>query len=447
MQTATSLSDLQEKRARKAALSSFVGAVVDWYDFLLYGIVAALIFKDQFFPSIDPNMGTLAALATFGVGFLFRPLGGIVFGHFGDRIGRQKMLVLTVFLMGFATIGIGFLPNFAAIGWWAPVLLVTLRAIQGFAVGGEWGGAALMAVENAPQGKKAFYSSGVQIGYGVGLVLATGSVSLIIYFLGETAFAEWAWRIPFIASALLLLTAVWIRRDQEESQEFIQQVLEKPKASEKPPIFQAISQHPKAFLYIIALRLTELLTMYLVTNFALSYSTQNLGMDKQFFLNIALMVGAISCFSIPLFAWISDKINHKSMCVIGGLIGAMAAYPFFMALDAHNTWMIVLFSILLANVAHDMVVSVHQPIFTSLFGTAYRYSGAGVGYQVASIVGGGFTPMIAAALVLWAGGTWHYVAVYLAIGCFITALAAAIMPNTNNTGHSSDASSEADPQQ
>lgn len=433
MQTAPSLSDLQEKRARKAALSSFVGAVVDWYDFLLYGIVAALIFKDQFFPSIDPNMGTLAALATFGVGFLFRPLGGIVFGHFGDRIGRKKMLVLTVFLMGFATIGIGFLPNFESIGWWAPVLLVTLRAIQGFAVGGEWGGAALMAVENAPQGKKAFYSSGVQIGYGVGLVLATGSVSLIIYFLGETAFAEWAWRIPFIASALLLLAAVWIRRDQEESQEFIQQVVEKPKVSEKPPIFQAISQHPKAFLYIIALRLTELLTMYLVTNFALSYSTQNLGMDKQFFLNIALMVGAISCFSIPLFAWISDKINHKSMCVIGGLIGAMAAYPFFMALDAQNTWMIVLFSILLANVAHDMVVSVHQPIFTSLFGTAYRYSGAGVGYQVASIVGGGFTPMIAAALVLWAGGTWHYVAVYLAIGCFITALAAAIMPNTTQT--------------
>ena len=430
MQTAPSVSDLQEQRARKAALSSFVGAVVDWYDFLLYGIVAALIFKDQFFPSIDPTMGTLAALATFGVGFLFRPLGGVVFGHFGDRIGRKKMLVLTVLLMGIATVGIGLLPNFESIGWWAPVLLVTLRAIQGFAVGGEWGGAALMAVENAPKGKKAFYSSGVQIGYGVGLVLATGSVSLVLMAFGEQAFADWAWRIPFIASAVLLFAAFWIRRDQDESQEFVEKVIEADAKPKKLPILQAITQNPKAFFYIIALRFAELLTMYLVTNFALNYSTNNLEMDKQFFLNIALMVGAISCFSIPLFAWISDKITHKSMCVVGGLIGAMSAYPFFMALDAQNTWLIVIFAILLANVAHDMVVAVHQPIFTSLFGTEYRYSGAGVGYQVASIIGGGFTPMIAAALVIWGDGSWQYVALYLVLGCFITALVAATMPNT-----------------
>ena len=423
---------IQEQRARKAALSSFVGAVVDWYDFLLYGIVAALIFKDQFFPSIGENMGTLAALATFGVGFLFRPLGGVVFGHFGDKLGRKKMLVLTVVLMGISTVGIGLLPNFEAIGWLAPVLLVTLRAIQGFAVGGEWGGAALMAVENAPQGKKAFYSSGVQVGYGVGLVLATGAVSLIIATLGEQAFAEWAWRIPFIASIVLIGIAMWIRRDQDESQEFVEQVIQADQKPKKLPIVQAITQNPKAFFYIIALRLTELLTMYLVTNFALNYSTNHLGMDKQFFLNITLMVGAISCFSIPFFAWISDKIEHKTMCVWGGLIGALSAFPFFMALDAQNTWMIIIGAILLANVAHDMVVSVHQPIFTSLFGTAYRYSGAGVGYQFASIIGGGFTPMIAAALVIWGHGSWHYVAIYLAVGCLLTTIVAALMPKTQD---------------
>lgn len=425
-------SQFQEQRARKAALSSFVGAVVDWYDFLLYGIVAALIFKDQFFPSIGNNMGTLAALATFGVGFLFRPLGGIVFGHFGDKLGRKKMLVLTVVLMGISTVGIGLLPNFDAIGWWAPILLVTLRAIQGFAVGGEWGGAALMAVENAPKGKKAFYSSGVQIGYGVGLVLATGAVSLIIATLGEQAFAEWAWRIPFIASIVLIAIAMWIRRDQDESTEFVEQVIEADAKPKKLPIVQAITQHPKAFFYIIALRLTELLTMYLVTNFALNYSTTQLGMDKQFFLNITLMVGAISCFSIPLFAWLADRFDHRKMCVLGGLIGALSAFPFFMALDAQNTWMIIIGAILLANIAHDMVVSVHQPIFTSLFGTAYRYSGAGVGYQVASIIGGGFTPMIAAALVIWGNGSWQYVAIYLAIGCLLTAAVAAIMPKTQD---------------
>ena len=194
-----------------------------------------------------------------------------------------------------------------------------------------------------------------------------------------------------------------------------------------------MSKHPKAFFYIIALRLAELLTMYIVANFALNYSTQNLGMDKQFFLHTTLMVGAISCFSIPLFAWCADHFNHKRMIVIGGLIGALAAYPFFLALDAQNTWAIIACSILLANVAHDMVVSVHQPIFTSLFGTAYRYSGAGVGYQVASIVGGGFTPAIAASLVIWGNGSWHYVALYLAIGCLITALVAATMPYKNTS--------------
>ncbi len=423
---------VQEQRARKAALSSFVGAVVDWYDFLLYGIVAALIFKDQFFPSIGNNMGTLAALATFGVGFLFRPLGGIVFGHFGDKLGRKKMLVITVVLMGLSTVGIGLLPNFEMIGWWAPILLVTLRALQGFAVGGEWGGAALMAVENAPKGKKAFYSSGVQVGFGVGLVLATGAVSLILHFFGEAAFADWAWRIPFIASIVLIAIAMWIRHGQDESQEFVEKVINSEQKPAKLPIIQAVTKHPKAFFYIIALRMTELLTMYLVTNFALNYSTNHLGMDKQFFLNITLMVGAISCISIPFFAWISDKIEHKTMCIWGGLIGALSAFPFFMALDAQNTWMIIVGAILLANIAHDMVVSVHQPIFTSLFGTEYRYSGAGVGYQVASIIGGGFTPMIAASLVIWADGSWHYVAIYLAIGCLLTTVVAAIMPKTKD---------------
>lgn len=171
-------SDRVQSQARKAAIGSFVGAVVDWYDFLLYGIVAALVFNAEFFPKISPAMGTLAAFATFGVGFLFRPLGGIVFGHYGDRLGRKRMLVLTVMLMGVSTVAIGLLPTFVTIGWWAPVLLVAMRALQGFAVGGEWGGAALMAVESAPQKHKAFYSSGVQVGYGVGLVLAKGIVSI-----------------------------------------------------------------------------------------------------------------------------------------------------------------------------------------------------------------------------------------------------------------------------
>ncbi len=378
-----------KSRARKAALGSFVGAVVDWYDFLLYGIVAALIFNTEFFPQVSPAMGTLAAFGTFGVGFLFRPLGGFVFGHFGDRLGRKRMLVLTVMMMGLSTALIGLLPSFASIGWWAPALLVTLRAVQGFAVGGEWGGAALMAVESAPEKKKAFYSSGVQVGYGVGLILATGLVSILSQTMDNESFRSWGWRLPFLFSVVLVLIGLWIRSGMEESQEFMKKVVEKGQRSARLPIFEALRQNPKAFLLIIALRLAELFTMYIVTAFALSYSTANLHMPRQFFLNIGLLVGALSCITIPIFAMLADRFGRRQVYITGAVIGLLSAVPFFLALEARSTLWIVFFAVMLANVAHDMVVSVQQPMFTELFGTEFRYSGAGVGYQVASVVGGG----------------------------------------------------------
>ncbi|MBJ9664701.1 shikimate transporter [Burkholderia gladioli] len=413
-------------QARKAALGSFVGAVVDWYDFLLYGIVAALVFNAAFFPKVSPTMGTLAAFATFGVGFLFRPLGGVVFGHYGDRLGRKRMLVLTVMMMGISTVAIGLLPTFETIGWWAPVLLVVLRALQGFAVGGEWGGAALMAVESAPARRKAFYSSGVQVGYGVGLVLATGLVSLLNHTLGEQAFRAWAWRIPFLMSVVLVLIGLWVRASMEESQEFVEKV-EQGHRKLKMPVIEALTRHPKAFLYIVALRLAELFTMYIVTAFALSYSTANLGMSRELFLNIGLLVGAISCVTIPCFAWLADRFGLRRVYITGALIGLASAVPFFVALEARATVWIVIFAVMLANIAHDMVVSVQQPLFTELFGAEYRYSGAGVGYQFASVVGGGFTPFIAVALVSVGGGSWHLVAGYLAAGCLISVIVAARM--------------------
>jgi MHS family shikimate/dehydroshikimate transporter-like MFS transporter len=381
-------------QARKAALGSFIGAVVDWYDFLLYGIVAALVFNAEFFPKVSPAMGTLAAFATFGVGFLFRPLGGFVFGHYGDRLGRKRMLVLTVMMMGLSTAAIGLLPAFSTIGWWAPVLLVTLRAIQGFAVGGEWGGAALMAVESAPEKKKAFYSSGVQVGYGVGLVLSTGLVAIISRSMDNESFLSWGWRLPFLFSVVLVLIALWIRSSMEESKEFVEKVGEKGERSVRLPIVEALLRHPKAFLLIIALRLAELFTMYIVTAFALNYSTANLHMPREFFLTIGLLVGALSCVTIPCFAWLADRFGRRRVYIIGAVIGMLSAVPFFIALEARSTVWIVIFAVMLANVAHDMVVSVQQPMFTDLFGTEYRYSGAGVGYQVASVVGGGFTPFI-----------------------------------------------------
>ena len=417
-------------RARRAALGSFAGAVVDWYDFLLYGITAALVFNREFFPQISPAMGTLAAFATFGVGFLFRPLGGIIFGHFGDRLGRKRMLMLTVWMMGIATALIGLLPSFAAIGWWAPALLVTLRAIQGFAVGGEWGGAALLSVESAPRHKRAFYSSGVQVGYGVGLLLSTGLVSLVSHYTTDAQFLSWGWRIPFLFSLLLVIIALWIRTGMEESTEFEQQQREQPVVKQRLPVLEALLQHPGAFLKIIALRLCELLTMYIVTAFALNYSTQNLGLSRELFLNIGLLVGAISCLTIPCFAWLADRFGRRRVYITGALIGTFSAWPFFMALEAQSLFWIVFFAIMLVNIAHDMVVCVQQPMFTEMFGARYRYSGAGVGYQVASVVGGGFTPFIAAALVTFSGGDWRSVAVYLLAGCLLSALTAMFMKDS-----------------
>lgn len=415
-------------RARRAAWGSFAGAVVDWYDFLLYCITAALVFNREFFPQIDPAMGTLAAFATFGVGFLFRPLGGIIFGHFGDRLGRKRMLMMTVWMMGIATTCIGILPAFTTIGWWAPALLVMLRALQGFAVGGEWGGAALLAVESAPAGKKAFYSSGVQVGYGVGLLLSTGLVSLISGKTTDEQFLSWGWRLPFLFSIVLVLGALWVRNGMEESAEFEQaQCQQAEKEKKRLPVFEALARHPGAFLKIIALRLCELLTMYIVTAFALNYSTQNLGMPRELFLNIGLLVGGISCLTIPLFAWMADRYGRRRIYITGALLGALSAFPFFMALEARSIIGVVIFSLMLANIAHDMVVCVQQPMFTEMFGAGYRYSGAGVGYQVASVVGGGFTPFIAAALLTFSGGEWHSVAVYLTAGCLLSALTAVFM--------------------
>lgn len=417
------------QRARRAALGSFAGAVVDWYDFLLYGITAALVFNREFFPQISPAMGTLAAFATFGVGFLFRPLGGVIFGHFGDRLGRKRMLMLTVWMMGIATALIGILPSFAAIGWWAPVLLVTLRAVQGFAVGGEWGGAALLSVESAPARKKAFYSSGVQVGYGVGLLLSTGLVSLISTLTTDEQFLSWGWRIPFLFSIVLVLGALWVRKGMDESAEFEQQ-RQQPVEKRRLPVMDALIRHPGAFLKIIALRLCELLTMYIVTAFALSYSTQNLGLPRELFLNIGLLVGGISCLTIPCFACLADRFGRRRVYIIGALTGALSTFPFFMALEAQSVFWIVVFAIMLANIAHDMVVCVQQPMFTEMFGASYRYSGAGVGYQVASVVGGGFTPFIAAALVTFSGGDWHSVAIYLLTGCLLSAATCLLVKQT-----------------
>ena len=416
------------RRARRAAAGSFIGAVVEWYDFLLYGIVAALVFGEIFFPGYSDRAGTLAAFATFGVGFIFRPLGGIIFGHFGDRLGRKSMLIWTMTIMGVATALIGCLPTYQTVGWVAPALLVLLRCIQGVAVGGEWGGAALMAVESAPPKLRAFYSSGVQVGYSVGLLLATGLVAILSGGLTSESFLAWGWRIPFLASAGLVLIGLWIRSGVAESEEYVERVKNADEDKvPKLPILEAFRRFPAQIAQIVGLRFIELLTMYIVTTFALSYATDELGIDRQFMLNITLLVGGLGIITIPAFAYLSDRSGRLRVYLTGGIVGLLSAIPFFLALESGSTVTIVIFAVLLVNIAHDAVVSVQQPLFAEMFSPEFRYSGAGVGYQLASALAGGFTPFIATYLVGVGDGSWHLVGAYLAAGCLVSISVAAYL--------------------
>ena len=431
--TATTLENTQEtapvNSRNKVVVASLIGTAIEFFDFYIYATAAVIVFPHIFFPQGDAAAATLQSLATFAIAFVARPIGSAVFGHFGDRVGRKATLVASLLTMGISTVVIGLLPGYATIGIFAPLLLALARFGQGLGLGGEWGGAALLSVENAPQGKKAFYSSGVQVGYGVGLLLSTGLVSLISSLTSDQQFLSWGWRLPFLFSVVLVLIALWIRNGMAESQEFEAQQSQDnaPQMKKRLPVVEALLRHPGAFLLIIALRLCELLTMYIVTAFALNYSTQNLGLPRELFLNIGLLVGGLSCLTIPCFAWLADRFGRRRIYITGALIGTLSGFPFFMALESQSVFWILFFALMLANIAHDMVVCVQQPMFTELFGASYRYSGAGVGYQVASVVGGGFTPFIAAALVTFSGGSWHSVALYLTAGCLLSALTALLM--------------------
>lgn len=414
--------DVSPRQARRAAVSAFVGAVIEWYDFLIFGLVAATVFNRHFYAFDSPAMNLLASFATLGIGFLFRPLGGLFFGRMGDRVGQKRVLIITMTVMGVCTGLVGFLPTFDQIGWWAPVLLTLLRSVQGFAVGGEWGGAALLAVRHAPSGRRAFYSSGVQIGYAVGLVAASTAVSGMSYLTGDQ-FEVWGWRVPFWSSIVLIAVGLWIRAGMVEKPKDPEARVEQERGS----VWAAVRQNPRAFLEIIGLRLVELLTMYIVTTFAVAYADTHLGMPRERMVNVAAIVGALGIVSIPVFAYLSDRTGWRRIYVIGSLVAAACAFPFFLAMEAGSFVWIVVVSVLLINVAHDMAVSVQQPLITQMFGAAHQNTGAGVGYQVASAVAGGFTPFLAAAMLGAAGGHWWPVATYLMVGSLVSAAVAAFV--------------------
>ncbi|MFJ2828322.1 MFS transporter [Streptomyces sp. NPDC087263] len=385
------------KRVRplQVATASFVGTAIEWYDYFIYGMAAAIAFGPLFFPGVSSAAGTLAAFATYSVGFLARPVGGIVMGHFGDRVGRKSMLVISLLTMGLATVGIGLLPTYATVGVWAPILLVTLRFIQGIGVGGEWGGAVLMAVEHAPDRKKAFYGSFPQMGVPGGLILANLVFLGLTTNLSSDAFLAWGWRVPFLASAVMVVAGLVIRLTISESPDF--EAVKQSKTEQRMPIVAVLREHWKevalsagAFIGINAVG-------YIFMAYLLSYTTAVLELNRNRILVLTLIASLVWLAVIPWASALSDRHGRRVVLRVGslGLVGC-ALFLFPMINTANSA--LILLALLVTAVFMGIVYGPIAALFSELFRAEIRYSGASLGYQLGSILGGGLAPTVATGL-------------------------------------------------
>ncbi len=406
----------QPASLRRVVAASFIGTTIEWYDFFLYGTAAALVFDRLFFPNFDPFAAKMAAFATFAVGFFARPLGGIVFGHYGDKVGRKAMLVTTLMLMGVATVLIGLLPTYEQIGVAAPVLLVLLRFTQGFGVGGEWGGAVLMAVEHGHEGRRGFHASWVQAGVPVGLLLANG-VFHLASSMEEAAFLSWGWRIPFLLGVLLLGVGLFIRLAILESPIFEKARQEAPPP--KIPILTVLREHPRNVTLAMGARFAENAFFYIFTVLVLSYGSQQLGLAKPALLNAVLVGSAAQLVFIPWFGALSDRLGRRPVYLGGALFLLLFAFPFFQLLETRQPGLVLL-AVVIGLIGHAAMYGPQAAFFSELFGTRVRYSGASLGYQLASPLAGGLAPLIATALLEWSDGKPWPVALYLCAMAVIT---------------------------
>ena len=413
---------------RQVALASFIGTTIEWYDFFLYGTAAALIFGDLFFPKVDPTIGTLAAFATFGVGFAARPLGGIIFGHFGDRAGRKSMLVISLLIMGLATFAIGLLPTYASIGIAAPIALVLLRMLQGIGVGGEWGGAVLMAVEHAPKGKRGLYGSFAQMGVPAGLLISTVVFALMQGLTTEQQFTSWGWRVPFLFSIVLVAVGLFIRMRLMESPAF-QRVKETGTEAPKP-IVDVVKTQPREVLVAMGMRIAENGVFYIFTVFVLAYAEDTLKLGKSTMLTGVGIAAAVGLITVPLWGSLSDRFGRKKLYMAGAVFSTLFAFPFFAMVDTKETVLVWLAMVLGVNVGHDLMYGPQAAFYSEMFGTRVRYSGASLGYQLASVISGGFAPLIAAALLAANHDDPTLVAVYMVVMGVITIVATAFARET-----------------
>ena len=411
---------------RTVALASLIGTTIEWYDFFLYGTAAALVFNRLYFPTFDPLAGTLAAFGTYAVGFVARPIGGIIIGHYGDRIGRKSMLILTLIIMGVATFGIGLLPTYAQIGPWAPVGLVVLRLAQGFGVGGEWGGAVLMAVEHSPPGSRGFYGSWPQVGVPAGLLLST-AVFAQFARLPEDQFLTWGWRVPFLLSILLVGIGLIIRVRILETPAFTR--LKEARTEAQRPIVEVLRTHRKEVLLAMGARFAENGGFYIYTVFVLVYGTQQVGIDRQTVLNGILIAAACALVAIPACGALSDRVGRRPVYLFGACFTGLFAYPLFWLLDTGSTPLVWLALVVALVFAHAPMYGPQAAFLSELFGTRVRYSGASLGSQLSSVVAGGLSPFIATALLPYGRGA---LASYIIAMALITIVAVLLASETRH---------------
>jgi len=426
---------ISKKTLRHVMLAAAVGSALEWYDFFIYGTASALVFGELFFPKSDVTvgtvpLGTLAAYATFAVGFIARPFGGLFFGHFGDRIGRKPMLVATILLVGGGTFVIGLLPTYASIGVWAPLLLLLMRLVQGFGAGAEYGGAVILAVEYAPPGKRGLYGGFAPMGVTVGNLMAAG-VFYLVTLMSKDDLLSWGWRIPFLVSLLLLGLGVYIRAKVSETPVFA--ALEKKRPPLKAPAFEALRRHPRNFFVVIGARLAENGLGYLFPVFGLGYVINTLHMSREVAITGVMLGNGAEVFGIIFFSWLSDKIGRRPVYMGGALFSALFAFPFFMLTNTLNPTLISLAFILIMGIGGGAMFGPQAAFFAELFGPRLRYSGFAFARELGSIFAGGLSPFVAALLVGYMAGAPWGVACYVVALSLVTTFSVWCGPETNES--------------
>ncbi|MGO3742771.1 MFS transporter [Kerstersia sp.] len=396
-----------------AGLSSMIGTTIEWYDFFIYGIAAALVFNKIFFPAIDPVTGTLAAFGTYAVGFIARPLGGIVFGHFGDRVGRKSMLMISLMLMGVPTVLIGLTPSYELIGYWGAVILIVLRFCQGLAVGGEWGGAVLMAVEHAPSKKKGFFGSLPQVGVAPGLILSSLAMGAVAQ-LPEEQMLSWGWRLPFLASFVLLGVGWFIRAKVAESPEFAAAREKNSSAAQTLPLRAVLSQHKVPTLVALIACIAEKTWFYTIATFSLTYAVSALNLPKQIILDAVLWGAVTTLFTIPLFGILGDYLNKQAIFIAGAAGIALFSGPFFSLLGERTDSHITLAMVIGFGLVYAAMYAQEASLFSSMFPPEIRYTGISLAVQIGGAIGGGTAPLVATYLLKSGDGDPRLIVMYMA---------------------------------